>query len=196
MNCDHDQAASTSESRLWQRVNSQHGLLDWTLGELYGIPSSCPSPRVVAPEPVQKQAEQQPRTWVCTRKLTRESVVAIFLVRLDRSRSASMLAREFGVTAKAIRDVWSQNSWASTTSPHLLLTLEVGNYLPPGETSPLAITAAARVARAMAAAATDNHKESKKRKLLAEEDSEEDAKREKMCEQEFETGVESDSRHP
>jgi len=200
----HDQdasaAASTSESRLWQRVNSQHGLLDWTLGELYGIPSSCPSPRddnaPPAPEPVRKQATQQSRTWVCTRKLTRESVVAIFLVRLDRSRSASMLAREFGVTAKAIRDVWSQKSWPDLTSPHLLLPWKAGDYLPPGETSPLAITAAARVARAMAAAATDNHKESKKRKLLAEEDSEEDAKREKMCEQEFETGVESDSRHP
>jgi hypothetical protein len=160
----HDQdasaAASTSESRLWQRVNSQHGLLDWTLGELYGIPSSCPSPRVVAPEPVQKQAEQQPRTWVCTRKLTRESVVAIFLVRLDRSRSASMLAREFGVTAKAIRDVWSQKSWPDLTSPHLLLPWKAGDYLPPGETSPLAITAAARVARAMAAAAADDRKES------------------------------------
>jgi len=164
----HDQdasaAASTSESRLWQRVNSQHGLLDWTLGELYGIPSSCPSPRddnaPPAPEPVRKQATQQSRTWVCTRKLTRESVVAIFLVRLDRSRSASMLAREFGVTAKAIRDVWSQKSWPDLTSPHLLLPWKAGDYLPPGETSPLAITAAARVARAMAAAAADDRKES------------------------------------
>ena len=108
MNFDHDQDASTSDNRLWQRVNSQHGLLDWMLGELYCIPSSCPSPRVVAHEPVQKQAEQQPRTWVCTLKLTRESVVDIFLVRLDCSRSASMFAREFGVTAKAIRDVWSR----------------------------------------------------------------------------------------
>ena len=172
----HDQdasaAASTSESRLWQRVNSQHGLLDWTLGELYGIPSSCPSPRVVAPEPVQKQAEQQPRTWVCTRKLTRESVVAIFLVRLDRSRSASMLAQEFGVTAKAIRDVWSRKSWPELTSPYLTVPWKAGDYLPPGETSPLAVTAAVRVARAMAVAADDraesNHfilkKETQKRK--------------------------------
>jgi len=143
-------------SRLWQRVNMQHGLLDWTLGELYGIPSTGPKQRVDTPlaiEPTAERAAQQLRTCVCVRKLTRESIISIFMVRLDRLRSASMLAREFGVTAKAVRDVWSQKSWHETTSPYLLLPWKAGDYLPPGETSPLAIAAAERVGRAMTAAA-------------------------------------------
>jgi len=157
MDFDCDYAAAAADSKQWQQVNTQHGLLDWTLGELYGIPSTmiCPSYYTALPESEPAaQAAQQPRTWVCIRKLTRECVISIFLVRLDSSRSASMLAREFGVTAKAIRDVWSQKSWSSTTSPFLLLPWQAGDsLLPPGETSPLAIAAAQQVSEAMAAAA-------------------------------------------
>ena len=143
-------------SRLWQRVNMQQGLLDWTFRELYGIPSTGPSQRVDTPlaiEPTAERAARQLQTCVCVRKLTRESIISIFMVWLDRSRSASMLARELGVTAKAVRDVWSRKSWHETTSPYLLLPWKAGDYLPPGETSPLAIAAAERVGRAMTAAA-------------------------------------------
>ena len=102
------------------------------------------------------------------RKLTRESVISIFLTRLDGKRTASLLAKEFGVTAKAIRDVWSQKSWASLTTPFLNLPWKAGNYLPPSETSHLAIAAAGRVSRAMA----NNRKplKSTKRKCMKGDD--------------------------
>lgn len=97
------------------------------------------------------------------RKLSRESVISIFLTRLDGKRTASLLAKEFEVTAKAIRDVWTQKSWASLTTPFLNLPWQAGNYLPPGETSPLAIAAAGRVSRAMA---NNRKKKSTKRKCM------------------------------
>ena len=140
------------DSRLWQRVKMQHGLLDWTLRELYGIPSTGLSPCVDTPLAIERAARQL-RTWVCVRNLTCEPIISIFLVQLDRSRSASMLAREFGVTVRTVRDVWSQKSRHETTSPYLLLPWKAGDHLPPSETGPLAIAAAERVGRAMDAAA-------------------------------------------
>jgi len=38
MESEHEKAAASKPGAPWHHVNTQHGLLDWTLGELYGIP--------------------------------------------------------------------------------------------------------------------------------------------------------------
>jgi len=58
-------------------------------------------------------------------KLTSHHAVAIFLVKLRPKqgfKAAEKLAAEFGVTAKAIRDVWARKSWATQTLPYWELT--------------------------------------------------------------------------
>ena len=39
MDCD-EAAADSKPGALWQRVNTQHGLLDWALGEIHSEPDS------------------------------------------------------------------------------------------------------------------------------------------------------------
>ena len=54
-------------------------------------------------------------------KLTSHHAVAIFLVKLrpkQGPKAAEKLAAEFGVTAKAIRDVWARKSWGIQTRPY------------------------------------------------------------------------------
>ena len=57
---------------------------------------------------------------VCT--ITEEEAVIIFLAnkadRVKRDRLASRLADEYGITAKAVRDIWSLRTWIRATKPH------------------------------------------------------------------------------
>ena len=57
---------------------------------------------------------------VCT--ITEEEAVIIFRAnkaeRVKRDRLASRLADEYGITAKAVRDIWSLRTWIRATKPH------------------------------------------------------------------------------
>ena len=84
------------------------------------------------------------------RRLTGDEAVAIYLAKLGPmpSRAAGRLAREFGITAKAVRDVWTGRTWqAATTRVHA--QQQHNNFLPLGVVSRGAVAAAARVTRAL-----------------------------------------------
>ena len=57
---------------------------------------------------------------ICT--ITEEEAVIIFRAnkaeRVKRDRLASRLADEYGITAKAVRDIWSLRTWIRATKPH------------------------------------------------------------------------------
>jgi len=76
--------------------------------------------------------------------------VAIYLAKLGPmpGRAAGRLAREFGITAKAVRDVWTGRTWqAATTRVHA--QQQHNNFLPLGVVSRGAVAASARVTRAL-----------------------------------------------
>lgn len=84
------------------------------------------------------------------RKLTHEDAVSIYLARLGPKtpRMAMRLAAEFGVTAKAVRDLWTLRTWAKSTEASRLL-LAHNDYMPPGMQSLKSLIAEARVKRAL-----------------------------------------------
>lgn len=51
--------------------------------------------------------------------LTAADAVVVFLLQLGprNPQKANLIAREFGITSKAVRDVWTQKSWVSVTTP-------------------------------------------------------------------------------
>jgi len=52
-------------------------------------------------------------------RLTADQAIVIFnQKRTKTSRTAARLAAEFGISSKAIRDIWTLKSWASETRPH------------------------------------------------------------------------------
>ena len=144
MNCARDLPAAmdSTPGALWQRVNAQHGLLDWSLGELYGIgldssssrfpvtghdrvarlpPMILPANTTLVPVPMPMpvpvvtgalaQAERV--------RLTPDQAIHIFeLGKTKTSRTAAQLATEYGITPKAIRDIWTRKSWAHDTRPY------------------------------------------------------------------------------
>ena len=143
----------------WHHVNLQHGLLDWTLGELYGIPDyragrdqvrgslsvtadmierlaarSVEAGRSAAREvlvPSSLSSWMQQRQDVNTHKpsatplavqvavhhpervrLTPDQAMNIYNAKKTKtSRTAALLAIEYGISAKAIRDIWIRRSW-------------------------------------------------------------------------------------
>jgi len=52
-------------------------------------------------------------------RLTPEQAIDIFKMRgTKKARTASLLATKYGITPKAIRDIWTRKSWAQDTRPH------------------------------------------------------------------------------
>ena len=111
------------------------------------------------PPPLPAQGHQAPNALVpaglapahhSVRKLTHENAVAIYLARLGSKtpKKASRLAAEFGITAKAVRDLWTLRTWGKSTAPFRLL-LAHNDYIPPGMLSLASAIAAARVKRAL-----------------------------------------------
>jgi len=81
-------------------------------------------------------------------KLTSHHAVAIFLVKLrpkQGPKAAEKLALEFGVTAKAIRDVWARKSWVNHTMPYW----ELSNFDAMPLTTFGSVSSDARVASAL-----------------------------------------------
>jgi hypothetical protein len=79
--------------------------------------------------PIQSGAQQHgvgaprqhsPGTSRKRESLTAESVIQIFLARRDKLQRrglAGRLARQYGVTSKAVRDIWTLRTWKRTTQP-------------------------------------------------------------------------------
>ena len=88
--------------------------------------------------------------WVPRRRLKQAEAVAIYLAQLGPApkKAAGRLADEFGITAKAVRDVWTGKTWHATTMP-VHAQQHFNNFLPWGAVSHPAVVAAARVARAL-----------------------------------------------
>ena len=142
-------ATGNKPGALWKRVNAQHGLLDWSFGELYSIPDSSssrlPEPdrdrvtvawlppmilpanmtlavQVLAPVPVPVSVHVPVvvTSALAERvKLTPDQAIHIFKLGRTKSKdTASLLATEFGITSKAIRDIWTRRSWGLDTRPY------------------------------------------------------------------------------
>jgi len=68
-------------------------------------PTTYPAPE---PEAVPERA-----------RLTPEQAIDIFKIRRTKTaRTASLLATKYGISPKAIRDIWTCKSWAQDTRPH------------------------------------------------------------------------------
>jgi len=106
----------------------------------------CPMaslPAVVTP----RQSVIKPKARPTRQRLAHEEAVAIYLAKLGpkSSKTAARLAAEFGITAKAVRDVWRRQTWADQT--RCVWTVQIAkDYVPP---SPSSAVAAARVERAL-----------------------------------------------
>jgi hypothetical protein len=89
------------------------------------------------------------------RLLTNDEAVAIYLAKLGPKsmKAAARLAHEFGVSAKAIRDVWTRKTWVVETM-HVWSMTTSNNFVPLGvsSSSGSAAVAAMRVRRALRAA--------------------------------------------
>jgi len=142
----------------WRRADAQSGgLLGWAMQEM-GIDyaSDASDADDTASETLHSAHLGSPTTtphgapgsarW----RLTGDEAVAIYLVKLGPmpGRAAGRLAREFGITAKAVRDVWTGRTWqAATTRVHA--QQQHNDFLPLGVVSRGAVAAAARVTRAL-----------------------------------------------
>ena len=136
----------------WERANAQSGgLLDWALAEMADVPSmpsTTSTPRTNSPLLLRGQAPTErgkPR-----HRLTREDAAVIYLARLgSRShKKATRLAAEFGITPKAVRDVWARKTWVAETMCVWGVT-ECKDLIPPGVSSATMAVSAARVRRAL-----------------------------------------------
>jgi hypothetical protein len=84
------------------------------------------------------------------RLLTRDEAVAIYLAKIGPKSlaAAARLANEFGVSAKAIRDVWTRKTWVAETMPVWSMT-SANDFMPPGSSTESSAAAANRVRRAL-----------------------------------------------
>ena len=142
----------------WQRADAQSGgLLGWGMHEM-GIAAAADDERPRARAALlprmgsapKAQGGARPPSGLKRTRLTRAEVVAIYLGKLGpKSKKASgRLAEEFGITAKAVRDVWTDKTWLAET---MLVKAQQhhNNFLPWGVVSLAAVEAAARVRRAL-----------------------------------------------
>ena len=135
----------------WERTDVRSGgLQDWALHEICAQNDRCHVDKrplavvqaVVAQKVARPQMERPQRL-----RLRHEEAVAIYLAKLGPKscKTAARLAAEFGITAKAVRDVWTGKTWADQT--RCVWTVRIrGDYTP---TSLLSAAATARVGRAL-----------------------------------------------
>ena len=130
----------------WLHANESNGLLECE-GLLDLAMAEIDDKDFLQHVPGSSQPAKRART-----RLTREQAMAIFLAKLGprSARAASLLAAEFCITPKAVRDIWSAHSWAAQTSGLLVTPTNSANrFMPPGAPSPAKEAAAARVQRAL-----------------------------------------------
>jgi len=146
----------------WQRADAQSGgLLGWAMQEMGIAAAEDASDASHADDDTASETTHSARLGSpptpphgapgsSRRRLTGDEAVAIYLAKLGPmpSRAAGRLAREFGITAKAVRDVWTGRTWqAATTRVHA--QQQHNNFLPLGVVSRGAVAAAARVTRTL-----------------------------------------------
>jgi len=157
-----NETLDTLRSRVvWQRANlSSGGLLDWAMVEIHDRGDDyevlrLESTAAAGPGQPAQQATVRPRS-----RLTHEEAVAIFLAKLGPKvgRTASLLAAEFRITPKAVRDIWTMKTWSEHTRRLMTMpTNETDCYLPFGTPSPTAVAAASRVHRALQPSPPPSH---------------------------------------
>lgn len=126
----------------WQRADARSGgLQDWALHEICA--QNDPGNIDKRPPAVVIRKVPSPARL----RLTHEEAVAIYLAKLGpkSSKTSARLAAEFGVSAKAVRDVWTGKTWANQTRCVWMMSARK-DYIPP---SPSSAVAAARVNRAL-----------------------------------------------
>ena len=113
----------TVDTGPWTQVNEQHGLRGWTLGEIYGIAADSTLSyktndtieRQTIALPISTKAPAQAERS----RLTPDQAIHIFHEKRKKtSNTAAFLAAQYGISAKAIRDVWTKRSWANETRPY------------------------------------------------------------------------------
>jgi len=61
----------------------------------------------------------KPQRMTSRARLTPEQAIHIFKMRRTKTvRTASLLATKYGISPKAIRDIWTRKSWVQDTWPH------------------------------------------------------------------------------
>jgi len=79
---------------------------------LQRTPSLPPAGPAMYPEPETEAVPDRAR-------LTPEQAIDIFKIRRTKTaRTAGLLATKYGISPKAIRDIWTRKSWAQDTRPH------------------------------------------------------------------------------
>ena len=145
----HTTLSNDSEERLWQRTDKRcGGLLEWAMLEIDLQDADIPEPPLAQAQVITAQVVTLQHPYPRT-KLTHDEAVAIYLAKLGpkSSKTAARLSAEFGITTKAVRDVWTKKTWTDHTK--CVWTMCLGkDYIP---TSPSSVAAAARVKRALQA---------------------------------------------
>ena len=135
-------ATLTTPGGAWLYANaSSEGLLDWAMAEIEDGAFLRHSFGVAG------QSAKRVKT-----RLTREEAVAIFLAQRGpkSTRTTSLLAAEFNVTPKAVRDIWHRQTWCAQTEGLLTMPTNAANrFMLTGTPSPATEAAAARVQRAL-----------------------------------------------
>jgi len=76
------------------------------------FPPAGPAKSSMYPEP-------EPEAVPDRARLTPEQAIYIFKMRRTKSaRTAGLLATKYGISPKAIRDIWTRKSWVQITQPH------------------------------------------------------------------------------
>jgi len=146
----------------WQRADARSGgLLDFAMEKLgivvdvhddeHASDGQCvEGPYIISPLADLSLNHGAHATCIPRQRLMRAEAVAIYLAQLGPvpKKAAGRLAVEFGITSKAVRDVWTGRTWNATTMP-VHAQQHCNDFLPSGAVSHLAVAAAARVARAL-----------------------------------------------
>jgi len=147
-----------NEDTCWQRTNArQGGLLDWAMHEIDSEEEECTMQRslskpiivsVGTTKPGNKEVKVE-KVRPARMRLKPEQAVAIYLAKLGPKscKTAALLAAEFCITAKAVRDVWTRKTWGDQTK-NVWAMRASKEYIPP---SARAAVAVARVTRALQA---------------------------------------------
>jgi len=115
------------------RQDSYQESLMLSMQRIFQVDAKAPSAR---PEPANAEAELQKAVLGSGSeriRLTPALAVHIFNHGKTKTKhSAALLSAEFGVSPKAIRDIWTKRSWASETRPHWTLDNEL-SFDSPGQ---------------------------------------------------------------
>ena len=145
----------TNHYGCWERCDARSGgLHEWAMLEM-SADFFCavkpihqrPVPLAVLPAVGTPRQVVVPKAGAARHRLMREEAVAIYLAKHGPKscKTAALMAAEFGITAKAVRDVWTGKTWAEQTR-RVWTVQSAQDYIPP---SPSSAAAAARVQRAL-----------------------------------------------